>query len=159
MACLLRQLHALIDRRVSGNAIQKPQLKRAQTEGDEDFRIELRIWPLEQRTNLRVQPDLPAKHAHHQGSGQIAVGWAECIHIFVAEQIVGVSFATLNSQQNVEGDFARGRDGGHGNQSRRASAASGLPRRNSAALRRFLPSSCTSLSSSQVLPAQVANKR
>jgi hypothetical protein len=52
-----------------------------------------------------------------------------------------VSFAALDGQQNIEGSFARRRDGGHGAQPRRASAGSGFPRRNSSVVMRFLPSS------------------
>ena len=159
MARLFRQLHALIDGGVSGNAIEKLQLKGAEAESDENFRIEPGIGTFQSRANLGIQPDLPAKHAQHQGGRQIAVGDAERIDFLASEQIVRVGLAALDGEKNVEGSLARGRDSRHGAQPRRASAASGFPRRNSAASRRFLPSSCTSAISSHVLPAQATNRR
>ncbi len=92
-----------------------------------------------------VEADLPAQHAQHQRRGQVAVGWRESVDGFAAQQIVGVGVAALDGHEDLEGGFAGGRDGGHGSQPNRtlgrAPAADEIPRRNSAAVSRFLPSS------------------
>ncbi len=73
MARLLCQLHAFIDGRVVGNAVEKPELEGAEAESDQDFRIKFGVGTLQQRANLLIEPKLPAKHAQHQSRGQIAI--------------------------------------------------------------------------------------
>ena len=86
MARLFCQLHAFIDGGVGGNAVEKPELKDAEAESDQNFRIELGIGTLEQRANLPIEPDLPAKHAQHQSRGQIAVRGRECTDLIGPQQ-------------------------------------------------------------------------
>jgi len=81
MARLFCEFHALIDGGVVGNAVEEMQLESPEAKSDKDFRIEPRIGTLEQRANLLIQPDLPAKHAQHQSRGQMAVRGCEFVNV------------------------------------------------------------------------------
>ncbi len=139
MAGPFGQLDALIDGCVGGNAIEKAQLKRAHAESDRDLRIEF-FSGFGEEFQLVIEEDLPAEHAEHESCGQMAVGGRERVDGSRAQQIIRVRVAALDSQQDFEGGFTCGRDGGQGGQPRRASAWSGFPRRNSSVVMRFLPS-------------------
>src|SRR5271157_1848482 len=159
MPRLFCEFHALIDGSVVGNAVEKSELENAEAESDQDFRIEPGIGMFQQRPRQLVQENLPAKHAQHQSRRQMTVRWRELVDLIGPQEIVSVVLAAFDSQKNAESGLARWRDGRHGAQPRCTSAASGFPCRNSMASRRFLPSSCTSSNSSQVLPAQQAKRR
>ena len=109
--------------------------------GDRDFGIEFGSRLLDEKLELLIETNLPAENAEHESCSQMAIGGRECVDRFRTQQIIGVSFAALDGQQNIEGGFARWRDGGHGAQPKCASAGSGFPRRNSSVVMRFLPSS------------------
>ena len=96
MAGLPRQLHALADGRVGGNAIEKEKLKCAQSKRGKDLRIEFGARFLKEVLQLRVQPDLPAKHTEHQHGGQVAVGRRERVNSPRAQQVIRVSSSTLD---------------------------------------------------------------
>ena len=115
--------------------------KCAQAQGDENLGIELGVGAGQQGAELVVELNLPAQHAQDQRRGQVAVGSGERVDGFAAQQIVGVGMAALDGHQNLEGGLARWGDLGHGPQPSHALAGSAIPRRNSAAARRFLPSS------------------
>ena len=108
MARLFRQLHALIDSGVVRNAVEKSQLKNAEAESDQDFRIEPGIGTLQQRPRQLVQKNLPTKYAQHQSRGQMAVRGREFVHRVGPQEIVSVVLAALDSQKNVECGFACG---------------------------------------------------
>ena len=71
MTSLLRQLDALIDRRVRRNPIQMQQLKCAQPQRNQNFCIELRVWVLEQPANPldRGQSASAKRRAREPSSG------------------------------------------------------------------------------------------
>ena len=134
-------LESAIDGGMGGNAIEKAELESSHTEGNRDLRIEFGSRLLDQELELVIETNLPAKNAKDESCSQMAIVMRECVDRFRTQQVIGVSFAALDGQQNVEGGFTRWRDGGHGAQLKRASAGSGFPRRNSSVVMRFLPSS------------------
>ena len=159
MSRLLGQLHTFVDGGAGRNAVHVQNLKCAQAQRYADFGFEFSVGVLEQRLQLVVEADLPAEHAENQGCGEIAVCRRECADGFAAQQVIGKGVPSLHSQEDVEGCFAcQGNPGGailrrgfrnvglpesgHGvGDPSRAPAGSWLPRRNSAAGRRFFPSS------------------
>ena len=159
MAGLNGQLNALADGGVGGNAVEQEKLKGAETESYKDFGIEFGIGTLEERSKLVVEANLPAEDAEDESCDEIAVGGRESVYGVAAEQIAGVGWSALDSQENLKRCSAGWRYGGHSTQPKRAPGASGTPRRNSGAARRFLPSIWISTSSSQVLAAQAAKRR
>ena len=135
------QLYALVDGCVGGDAVHLQNLESAQAQGNPDFGVEFGVGAFEQNLKLMIEPNLPAENAQHQRHRQVAVLGREYIDGFAAEKIVGVRLAALHGHENREGCLASGRDGGHRFQPNRASGPSGVPRKNSAAARCFLPSS------------------
>jgi len=74
MAGLLGELNTLVDSGSGGDAVEMKQLKGAETQGDPDFRFELRIGVFEKSLKLMVQANLPAQYAENQCGAKVAVG-------------------------------------------------------------------------------------
>ncbi len=70
----LGQLHALVNRGVSRNAIEIKQLKHTETQRDENLGIEPGVGVLEQGAKQTVQLNLPAQHSENQRGGEMAIG-------------------------------------------------------------------------------------
>ncbi len=154
MARLFGQLHALIDGGVRGNAIEKAQWKAPRRRAIRTSGSSLRVGTLEQRANLLVQTNLPAKHAQHQRRGQIAVRGCERVDCFccAADRQSGPGRARRR------GEYGKRLCARERWQAWRSTQPRIRRERVSAqelgGVRRFLPSSCTSSNSSQVSPAQ-----
>ena len=126
-ACLASSTLSSIAARAGMRSMMQ-NLKCAEAESDQDFRIELGVGVLEQGLNLVIEANLPAEYAEHQGRGQIAVGGRERVDGFAAEQIVRVGVAAFDGHEDLEGGFARRRNI-RGAILRRGLAYAGLPGR------------------------------
>lgn len=107
MPSLFGELDAFVDGGVRGNALKEAELKCAETESDENFRIETGVRFPEQRPEVVIEADLPAESAEHEGCGQVAIGGGELIDGISSQQFVGMAFAALDGGENVEGGAAR----------------------------------------------------
>ena len=75
MPGLLGQLHALVDRRMRRNAIEKPEAEtRPGAAAISTSASSFAFGRLSSGRRFVVEPDLPAQHAEHQRRGQVAVG-------------------------------------------------------------------------------------
>ena len=95
MPCLLCEFHAFVDGSPGRNAIKVEQLKRAHSQSDEHFSIDARSRSFQEGLDLLIELNLPAKHAQHERSGQIAVGCGKRVDLSAAQKIVGVRLAAL----------------------------------------------------------------
>lgn len=141
MARLPGQFHTLIDGGTWRNAIEIEQLESSQAQSDQNLWIKPGVRPGEKFSQLLIKKNLPTEYAENQRRGQMSIAIRKGRDRIAAQQIVGVRPAALNGKEDLKCCPACGGYPGHGVQPRRMPAAIGNPRKNSAADRRFLPSS------------------
>ena len=102
MPCLFGQLDAFIDGGMGRYAVEKNQLEGGEAQSDPHRWIQLRTWPLEERANLSIEPELPTKDSKHESRGEIAIRSRQTIDRRAAKQLVRVTLPLLHGQQTVE---------------------------------------------------------
>jgi hypothetical protein len=103
LAGLLGQFYTFIDGGTRWDAVHVQNLKCAEAEQDEDFRIEFGVGVSEQRPDLVVETDLPAEDSEDEGCDQISIEGREGADGFVAQQIVSMRAVALDCHENYEG--------------------------------------------------------